>query len=49
LLDDLQVEKLLIVQKDEQLQAANQENNFVGAKTMQAFQLIDEDNGILFS
>ena len=49
LIDDIRAEKLLTVQKDEQLQAANCEVSREGDNVVQAFQLADEYNGILLS
>lgn len=49
LTDELRVEKLLTVQKDEQIQAAKQEVGSAGAKVVQVYLLIDEYNGALFS
>ena len=49
LTDNLRAEKLLMEQKDEQLQVANCEVSRFGDNVMQAFQLTNEYNGILFS
>lgn len=46
---ELKVEGLLMVQKDDQLQANNQKIKSMAAKVVPAFQLIDEYNTILFS
>ena len=46
--DELQVEKLLTVQKDEQLQATNQKINSARDKDVQAFKLTDEYKIVLF-
>ena len=46
---ELRVERLLTVQKDEQLQFVNQKIDPTGAKAIQAFQLSDKYNVILFS
>ena len=45
----LKVEKQLTVQKDEQLQATNQKVKSMAAKAVQAFQLTEEYNTILFN
>ena len=47
--EDLRVEKLLMVHKDEQLQPTNQEINLARAMVVEAFLLTDEYNGVLFS
>lgn len=46
---ELKVEGLLMVQKDDQLQANNYKIKSMAAKVVPAFQLIDEYNTILFS
>jgi len=46
--DELQVEKLLTVQKDKQLQATNQKINSARDKDVPAFKLTDEYKIILF-
>lgn len=48
LVEELRVEELLIVQKDEQLQMTNQKVKNVAAKAVQAFQLTKEYNTVLF-
>lgn len=47
--EELMAGKLLVTQKDEQLLVANQKVKFVAAKAIQAFQLTDEYNMVLFS
>lgn len=49
LANGLKVEKQLTVQKDEQLQATNQKVKSMAAKAVQAFQLTEEYNTILFN
>ena len=49
LLEELRVERLLVTQKDEQLVVANQKVKSIVAKAVQAFQLTDEYNTVLFS
>ena len=49
LANGLKVEKQLTVQKDEQLQATNQKVKSMAAKAIQAFQLTEEYNTILFN
>jgi len=49
LANELKVEKQLMVQKDEQLQAANQKVKPMVAKAVQAFQLTKEYNTVLFT
>ena len=49
LIDDLKAKKLLMKQKDEQLQAANREVSTAGDIDGQAFQLTNECNGILLN
>ena len=49
LANGLKVEKQLMVQKDEQLQATNQKVKSMAAKAVQAFQLTEEYNTILFN
>ena len=46
---ELNAEKLLVKQKDEQLATANQKMKNAMAKAVHAFQLTDEYNTILFS
>ena len=46
---ELNAEKLLVKQKDEQLATANQKMKNAMAKAVHAFQLTDECNTILFS
>lgn len=47
--EGLKFKKLLTVQKDEQLQSANQKIKTIAAKAVQAFQLTEEYNIFLFS
>ena len=47
--EELRAEKALLVQKDDQLQMANQKIAFAGSDTVQTFQLIEEYNIVLFS
>ena len=49
LIEELRVEKLLTVQKDEQLHVANQKVKIVVAKAVQAFQLTKKYNIVIFS
>ena len=49
LANGLKVEKQLTVQKDEQLQATNQKVKSMAAKAVQALQLTEEYNTILFN
>ena len=49
LAEELKTEKLLMVQKDEQLQSANQKIKTVAANAIQAFQLTEECNIVLFN
>ena len=49
LTEELRVEKLLTVQKDEQLQSANQWIKSEVANAVQAFQLTKEYNSVLFN
>ena len=49
LYEELNVKKQLVKQRDEQLAAANQKMKNVVAKTIHAFQLMEEYNAILFS
>ena len=49
LANELKVEKQLTVQKDEQLQAANQKVKSMAVKAVQAFQLTKEYNIVLFT
>lgn len=44
----LNAEKLLVKQKDEQIATANQKMKSVVAKAVHAFQFTDENNAILF-
>ena len=44
---EIKVEKQLTMQKDEQLQSANQKIKFVGAKDVQDFQLTEEYNSVM--
>lgn len=46
---ELRVKKLLTMQKDKQLQSANQKIKTIVAKAMQAFKLTEEYNNVLFS
>ena len=47
--EELRVEKLLMVQKDEQLQSTIKKINSARAKAVRAFKLTDEYNDVLFS
>lgn len=47
--EELRVEKLLTVQKDEQLQSTIKKINSAGAKAVRAFKLTNEYNDVLFS
>ena len=46
--EELSVEKLLVKQRDDQLEAANHKMKSVVAKAVHAFQLTNEYNAILF-
>ena len=48
LADDLRAEKQLTVEKDEQLQAANQKVKIIAAKAVEVFQQTEEYNTVLF-
>ena len=48
LIEELNAEKQLVKQRDEQLAAANQKMKNAVAKTILAFQLMEEYNAILF-
>lgn len=47
--EKLRAEKVLLVQKDDQLQMANQKIASAGSDAVQAFQLTEEYNIVLFS
>ena len=49
LANDLRMKKQLTIEKDEQLQAANQKVKIVAAKVVEAFQQIDKYNIVLFN
>ena len=49
LAEELKVEKLLTMQKDKQLQSANQKIKTVAVKAVQAFQIIEQYNIVLFN
>jgi len=47
--DDLRAERQLTVEKDEQLQAANEKIKTIATKAVEAFQQTEEHNTMLFS
>ena len=48
LTEQVNAEKLLVMQKDEQINTANQKMKSVVAKVVHAFQLTEENNAVLF-